>query len=287
MTGSTDDRAAPVENARPANAARGVPESPRPLPTVWLTALALFAAAAIAGLVALGNWQVERRAWKLGLIAQVAERVHAAPVAAPAAAQWAGLTRANAEYRRVRASGTFLDDRQTLVQAVTEQGGGYWVMTPLRLADGSTVLVNRGFVAEPFRARVAPAGSGTSEVVGLLRMSEPGNGLLRHNDAARDQWFSRDVAAIAARRGLDGNQVAPYFIDAAAVPPPAGADPQAWPVGGLTVTAFSNNHLGYALTWYGLALMVAAAAAYVGREEYRKRRGVRRASGPAPHDPGA
>lgn len=279
MTGSTDDRAAPVENPRNANAsnaAKGAPESPRPLPTPWLAALALFAAAAFAGLVALGNWQVERRAWKLGLIAQVAERVHAPPVAAPAPGQWAGLTRANAEYRRVRASGIFLDDRQTLVQAVTEQGGGYWVMTPLRLADGSIVLVNRGFVAEPFRARVAPAGTGPSEVVGLLRMSEPGTGLLRHNDAARDQWFSRDVAAIAAHRGL--GPVAPYFIDAVAVPPPAGADPKAWPVGGLTVTAFSNNHLGYALTWYGLALMVAAAAAYVGREEYRKRRGARAAA---------
>ncbi|MBB3006928.1 SURF1 family protein [Cupriavidus alkaliphilus] len=271
MTGSTDDRA-PVEQLRTAHANKGAPESARPLSPVWLAALALFAAAAIAGLVALGNWQVERRAWKLGLIAQVAERVHAPPVAAPAPAQWAGLTKANAEYRRVRASGTFLDDRQTLVQAVTEQGGGYWVMTPLRLADGSTVLVNRGFVAEPFRARVAPAGSGPSEVIGLLRMSEPGTGLLRHNDAARDQWFSRDVAAIAAHRGL--GQVAPYFIDAAAVPPPAGADPKAWPAGGLTVTAFTNNHLGYALTWYGLALMVAAAAAYVGREEYRKRRGA-------------
>ncbi|WP_427307798.1 SURF1 family protein [Cupriavidus sp. H39] len=282
MTGSTDDRAAPGAKPRTANAAhaaKGAPESPRPLPTIWLTALALFAAAAIAGLVALGNWQVERRAWKLGLIAQVAERVHAPPVAAPAPAQWAGLTRANAEYRRVRASGTFLDDRQTLVQAVTEQGGGYWVMTPLRLADGSTVLVNRGFVAEPFRARVVPAGGGTSEVVGLLRMSEPGTGVLRHNDAARDQWFSRDVAAIAARRGL--GEVAPYFIDAAAVPPPAGADPKAWPTGGLTVTAFTNNHLGYALTWYGLALMVAAAAAYVGREEYRKRR-ASRAAAPGP-----
>ncbi|NUO86643.1 MAG: SURF1 family protein [Cupriavidus sp.] len=274
MTGSTDDRA-PVENARTANATKGALESRRPLSPVWLTALALLAAAAIAGLVSLGNWQVERRAWKLGLIAQVAERVHAAPVAPPAPAQWAGLTKANAEYRRVRASGTFLDERQTLVQAVTEQGGGYWVMTPLRLADGSTVLVNRGFVAEPYRARVAPAGSGPSEVVGLLRMSEPGTGLLRHNDAARDQWFSRDVAAIAARRGLATDRVAPYFIDAAAVPPPAGADPKAWPVGGLTVTTFTNNHLGYALTWYGLALMVAAAAAYVGREEYRKRRARR------------
>ncbi|RDK05642.1 SURF1 family protein [Cupriavidus lacunae] len=266
MTGSTQDRPAPVKSARPETAR---PETARPLSPAWLAILGIFAAAAIAGLVALGNWQIERRAWKLGLIAQVAERVHAPPVAAPAPAAWPALNMATGEYRRIHASGTFADDKQTLVQAVTELGGGYWVVTPLRMADGSTVLVNRGFVTEPFRGRVAPAAGATSEVVGLLRMSEPGTGFLRHNDAAHDQWFSRDVLAIAARRGLD--HVAPYFIDAEAVPPPAGADPQAWPVGGLTVTVFTNNHLSYALTWYGLALMVAAAAAYLGREEYRKR----------------
>lgn len=274
MTGSTQDRPAPVKTPRPESAR---PESARPLSPAWLAILGIFAAAAIAGLVALGNWQIERRAWKLGLIAQVAERIHAPPVAAPAPADWPALSKATGEYRRIRASGTFLDDKQTLVQAVTELGGGYWVVTPLRMADGSTVLVNRGFVAEPFRGLVAPAGGATSEVVGLLRMSEPGTGFLRHNDAAHDQWFSRDVPAIAARRRLD--HVAPYFIDAEAVPPPAGADPKAWPVGGLTVTVFVNNHLGYALTWYGLAIMVAAAAAYVGREEYRKRSQARRLPG--------
>lgn len=269
MTGSSQDRAAaPVESSRP-------------LSPLWLAALAIFAAAAIAGLVALGNWQIERRAWKLDLIAHVAQRVHAAPAEAPATGQWGALSKAASEYRRIRASGTFLDDKQTLVQAVTELGGGYWVVTPLRMADGSTVLVNRGFVPEPFRERTAPAGGGPSEVVGLLRMSEPGNGLLRHNDAARDQWFSRDVAAIAARRGLE--RVAPYFIDAEAVPPPAGTDPKAWPVGGLTVTVFTNNHLGYALTWYGLAIMVAAAAAYLAREEYRKRLHARQRPCTSPH----
>jgi len=257
LTGSSQDRAAPVESSRP-------------LPPVLLAILGILAVAAIAGLVALGNWQIERRAWKLDLIAHVKQRVHAPAVDAPASGQWATLNKSADEYRRIRASGTFLDDKQTLVQAVTELGGGYWVVTPLHMADGSIVLVNRGFVPEPFRDHPAPAGaSGTSEVIGLLRMSEPGTGFLRHNDATRDQWFSRDVPAIATRRGL-GN-VAPYFIDAEAVPPPAGSDPKAWPVGGLTVTVFNNNHLSYALTWYGLAIMVAAAAAYLGREEYRKR----------------
>ena len=83
-------------------------------------------------------------------------------------------------------------------------------------------------------------------VTGLLRASEPGGGFLRANDPARDRWYSRDVAAIARARGL--GEVAPFFIDADATPNPGG-----YPVGGLTVVAFRNDHLVYALTWFGLA----------------------------------
>ena len=93
-------------------------------------------------------------------------------------------------------------------------------------------------------------------MTGLLRMSEPGGAFLRVNDPASDRWFSRDVAAIAASRGLD--KVAPYFIDAERAPGESGL-----PVAGLTVIAFSNNHLVYALTWGALALMAAAGAIFV------------------------
>ena len=86
-----------------------------------------------------------------------------------------------------------------------------------------------------------PRSPGPVTVTGLLRMSEPGGAFLRANDPASDRWFSRDVAAIAASRGLD--KVAPYFIDAERAPGESGL-----PVAGLTVIAFSNNHLVYALT---------------------------------------
>lgn len=169
-------------------------------------------------------------------------------------------------YRRVRLAGTFLHDRETLVQAVTEQGGGWWVLTPIRTAQGSMILVNRGFVSPERRnpaTRQAGNPAGNVEVTGLLRMSEP-DGFLRRNDPAAGRWYSRDVAAIAAARGL--TDVAPFFIDADAAPNAGG-----WPIGGLTVVAFRNEHLVYALTWFALALMAAATVVVVGRDEWRRR----------------
>ena len=186
------------------------------------------------GFVALGVWQVERRAWKLRLIAAVDARAHAAPVTAPASAD------ADDAYRRVRVTGRFVG-RDTFVQAVTTRGPGFWVLTPLTTPQGWSVLVNRGFVPDERRtARPADEAS----VTGLLRLTEPGGGFLRANDPAAGRWYSRDVAAIARARGLA--EVAPYFIDADAGPP-------GYPVGGLTVIAFRNNHLVYALTWFALA----------------------------------
>jgi surfeit locus 1 family protein len=219
--------------------------------------------------MALGTWQVQRRAWKLDLIARVEQRVHAPATPAPGPAQWPNVTVASDEYRHVTATGTFLDGSQTLVQAVTDLGAGYWVLTPLRLADGSIVLINRGFVPADDRNRVQPgslaspsessasaSGSSalpsetrapadasavaraggdstslahTSTVTGLLRITEPRGAFLRHNNPGANKWYSRDVQAIAAARGL--THVAPYFIDAegptsdVAEPPRNGAGP--------------------------------------------------------------
>ena len=231
---------------------------------------AAFALLACVGFVALGSWQLERRSWKLDLIARVAQRVHAPAVAAPGPDRWPLISAAEDEYRHVQVTGEFLHDRETLVQATTELGSGSWVLTPLRLADGAVVLVNRGFVSSEQRAQRQRAtraasetrtSSDTTTVTGLLRMNEPAAGLLgllRRNDAAANRWYARDVRAIAAARGLV--RVAPYFIDADAdaAPRPASASATA-PAGGLTVIAFRNDHLTYALTWYALALMAGGA----------------------------
>jgi surfeit locus 1 family protein len=152
--------------------------------------LALAAVVFFSLFVALGTWQVERRTWKLDLIWRVQYRVHAPPGAPPVTAEWSRLTAANSEYRHLRLSGTFLNDSETLVQALTELGSGFWVLTPLRQADGSLILVNRGFVPPERRDRTAHgAGEPTTEatLTGLLRITEPRGSFLRANDPTHDR----------------------------------------------------------------------------------------------------
>lgn len=232
-----------------------------------LLALGLAGLAVCLALLGLGTWQVQRLAWKTDLIARVDARLAAEPVEAPGPDGWAGLSSEADAYRRVRATGTFLHDRETLVQALTALGAGFWVVTPLRRADGTVLLVNRGFVPQDRRdaaTRATGNAAGEQSVSGLLRISEPGGGFLRSNDPAGDRWFSRDVAAMAAAR-LPGERVAPYFVDADATPNAGGL-----PVGGLTVVSFRNHHLVYALTWFGLAALLTGAMIWVLRDERRR-----------------
>lgn len=234
--------------------------------------LAVVALLLVALFLGLGTWQVLRLQWKLDLIARVDARVHAPPVAPPPAARWAQVSKESDEYRRVRLAGHYLYEFTTPVQAVSELGAGFWLLTPLCTAEGRIVFINRGFIPAADnkpgsfpgrRAGADPcAGQGEqADVTGLLRISEPKGGFLRDNDPAGNRWFSRDVAALAAARGLPN--VAPYFIDAGKNQDPASAPERA--VGGLTVISFQNNHLVYALTWYALALMVGAAWWWVSR----------------------
>ncbi|MEK8030078.1 SURF1 family protein [Ideonella sp. DXS29W] len=248
--------------------------SPRSLRRLaaWSAALAL----AFAVFVALGVWQVQRLAWKEGLIARVEQHRHAKPQPAPGPDAWAHLTREADEYRRVVVEGRFDHQRSTLVTATTELGSGYWVLTPLLRKDGSWLLVNRGFVPVDRRESVVndATANGDENVIGLLRFTEPGGAFLRQNDAASGRWYSRDVGALAASLQL-GPVVAPYFIDqvaphaAAHAPAPAGA--REWPRAGMTVVQFSNNHRIYAATWFALAAMAACAFAYLVLDERRLR----------------
>lgn len=242
--------------------ARG-PRSPLTLAVIGTVIVAM-----IAGFLALGVWQVERRAWKLDLIRQVEARVHAPASPAPGPDQWAAVTRDRDQYRHVVLTGAFDHGRETLTQAVTDHGPGFWVMTPFRTDAGFIVLINRGFVPPNKRApedRAAGQVRGDQTIQGLLRITEPRGGFLRANDPASDRWRSRDVQAIAAQRGL--GDIAPYFVDADATPNPGG-----WPIGGLTVIRFPNSHLIYALTWFGLAAMVAFGGGLLVRDEARLRR---------------
>jgi len=195
----------------------------------------------------LAVWQVERRAWKLDLIARVDARVHAPPAALPKRGSWSTLNPKVIEYRRVAVAGEWLEGRDTFVDALTERGAGFWVISPLRTRDG-VLLVNRGFVPAELRETVRMRPGRRASVTGLMRLTEPGGRFLRPNEPAEERWYSRDVAAIATARGL--SNVAPFFVDA-----DESAGSGRYPIGGLTVVSFRNAHLAYALTWGGLALL--------------------------------
>lgn len=246
--------------------------------------LALAAGVMFAGFFALGTWQVMRLQWKLALIERVDQRVHGAPVPAPAMAQWPQLNAENDDYRRVQLSGVLLDGSTTQVLASLERGIGYWVVTPLCTPDGGIVMVNRGFIpagVSGWKPQPSPTAAAADACVhaqgtvvnvsGLLRMTEIA-GSLRKNEPARNYWYTRDVQAIAQARGLGQAKIAPYFVDADA-PTARAAGPVAGeqPTGGLTVISFVNNHLVYAVTWYALALMVAAATVWVIRDARKQK----------------
>ena len=228
-----------------------------------LIAPAVATVVGVALLIGLGDWQLRRLAWKEALIAAVETRAHAAPVDAPPESEWPRLDPSDYEYRRVRLTGVFDGGRQVAVfRAVSEPRGryggpGYLVMTPLTLADGATVLVDRGFVPEGQKAAAGEGlGGGETTVVGLMRASETRNWFTPSDDPVSGQWFTRDVGAIARAEGL--TRIAPFFVDA-----DASADPSALPEGGETILAFPNNHFSYALTWFGVAAaLVGVFAAY-------------------------
>ncbi|WP_127089264.1 SURF1 family protein [Aquabacter cavernae] len=217
-------------------------------------------------LVGLGTWQMERLAWKTELVAQVRARTSERPIPAPPPREWPDIDRAQDEYLPVTASGRFDHGRETLIYTVLSdpkgpfKGPGYLVITPLMQADGSAILVNRGFVPEDRRnptTRAAGQVEGPVTVTGLLRLPEEANWFVPDNAPERNAWFRRDPEEIGRARGLA--RVAPFTIDADGTPNPGGL-----PQGGETRLSFPNKHLEYALTWYGLAVtLVGVYVAFV------------------------
>jgi surfeit locus 1 family protein len=234
----------------------------------------IFALVGIVILCALGTWQLQRLAWKEALIARVEARAEAEPVSAPGPADWVGLAAGWLDYRPVRVTGGFRHaDEAHVFTSIGDPAGryggaGYWVMTPLVTADGWFVVVNRGFVPEDRKAASTRPGSappGQVTVTGLARPPETGNAFTPHDDPARNIWFRRDPAAIAAAAGLPADRVAPYTIDAAFDP----ALPEGLPQGGETRLIFPNDHLQYALTWFGLAAALAGVFVVFARSRLR------------------
>jgi surfeit locus 1 family protein len=219
---------------------------------------ALFALVALVTFIGLGTWQVQRRAWKESLIATLEQRLSASAVDLPPRERWARLEPAHDEFHRVKFSAAFVSGAEALVYASGSalrsdvSGPGYWVFAPARLAAGGLVVVNRGFVPEGRQdpaTRAAGEITGNADLVGVMRWPEPRGTFSPKEEPGRNLWFVRDPVAIASAKGW--GEVAPFFIELES-PQPPGALPRA---GALKVN-LRNEHLQYAITWYGLALVV-------------------------------
>jgi surfeit locus 1 family protein len=223
----------------------------------WL-GLAVPALGALAVLIALGTWQLERKVWKEALIDTLTRRLAAPPVDLPVQAAWPALTRAGDEFRRVRFLAEFDHAQEALVYATGSafrsdvSGPGYWVFTPARLADGGMVMVNRGFVPEGRQdasSRERGQVAGKISIIGALRWPEVRPFFTPGDDPVRNLWFARDHLAIAAAKGLGA--IAPFYVEMEG-PLPPGNMPHSSP---LKIN-LRNDHLQYALTWYALAVVL-------------------------------
>ncbi|MEM6665879.1 MAG: SURF1 family protein [Pseudomonadota bacterium] len=207
---------------------------------------------AFAILMGLGTWQLQRLAWKEGLLSLIEARISATPLSV---FQVEGLANADEDirYTRVTVSGQYDHDREQHLFQTSDGGPGWHVYTPLTLEGGRVVLVNRGFVPLDLKAQASRPESlveGLITVTGLARVQGRDGWFTPENDQDANEWYWRDIPALYA--AAYGNQLLenpfPFIIDAE-----TGGDPGDVPDDGATIIDISNRHFGYALTWYGLA----------------------------------
>lgn len=210
--------------------------------------------------VLLGNWQMQRLAEKEALVVTVDARLTASPVPVPPAAEWPTLDPQSLAYQPVELTGTYRYTQTvtvftSLADAKGQYAGpGYWVVTPFELVGGGTVFINRGFVPQDYQEAAALGDlhgddPGPVTISGILRSAEaPGFMTPEPDMSNRIEWV-RDPQRLAAMVDPELAPIAPFYVDLPAGP--AGELPQA----GETVVSFPNSHFGYALTWYGFAIV--------------------------------
>jgi len=225
----------------------------KPLP--WL--LTVLALVALAILLALGTWQVRRLAWKEALIATIDARIASAPKPLTEI-EAMNASGGDIDYQPVQATGAFLHAKEQFFFATHDGQSGWFVYTPLALGDGRAVFVNRGFV--PYDRKDATTRgegqvAGQVTVDGLARSApaEKPSSILPDNEPAKNVYYWKDLRAMTGQAGLEAARILPFFIDAG-----KSANPGGLPVGGVTIVSLPNNHLQYAVTWYGLAAALAA-----------------------------
>jgi cytochrome oxidase assembly protein ShyY1 len=230
---------------------------------------AVFTLVMVAIFIGLGVWQLQRRVEKHALIAALTERLAAAPGALPQPSQWNALTPASDEFRRVSFAATYEPRPDAMVyssgSAVREDvsGPGTWAFMPARLPTGETVVINTGFVQNTMQDREqqdrAVARLIANEPVtltGYIRFPEAAGPLTPSENIAKRLWFTRDHLAMARALGWgqEGREVAPFYVDLDQ-PVPASGVPKPGPL----EVHLKDDHLQYAMTWFGLAGAVVIA----------------------------
>jgi surfeit locus 1 family protein len=219
----------------------------------------VFAVVGIIILIGLGIWQLDRKTWKENLIANVTQRFARTPQDLPPRASWPQLAQDGNEYARVAFPAEFLEGQEALVYTAGSpfrpdvKGPGYWVFAPAQLAGGSIVVINRGFVPLERRdpaTRAEGTPHGIVEIVGIMRWPETRGLFTPADEPANSVWYLRDPKAIAAAKKW--LTVAPFYIDQESPVPPGGL-----PLPAKLDVQLADNHLQYAITWFGLALALA------------------------------
>jgi len=217
----------------------------------------VFTVVSVAILIGLGVWQLERKVWKENLIATMTARLDRAPEALPLRARWPQLKPRDDEFARVTFPAAFQPGREALVYSAGSalradvKGAGYFVFAPARLSDGSTIVVDRGFVPLGRKDAATSAPSGSLSIVGVLRWPETPGLFTPAADSKGNVWYLRDIKAMADARHW--GEVAPFYVEQEQPAPPGGL-----PRPGKLVVNLPNNHLQYAITWFGLALGLTA-----------------------------
>ena len=212
--------------------------------------------AGLAILLTLGTWQVKRLAWKEGLIASIETRMASAPLPLAEIEAKFNADR-DIDYFPVRLEGAAVNAGEQYFLSTHDGQSGWNVYAPLKLNDGRIVMLNRGFVPYDLRDPAKRPGSqpgGRQTITGLARnpLAAKPSSIVPDNDPKSNTWYWKDLSGMAANAGIDASKLVPFFVDDW-----TDKEKGALPVTKTTIVELPNNHLQYAITWYGLALALA------------------------------
>ena len=190
-------------------------------------------------LVSLGHWQVQRLAWKQEILAEIDGRIAAAPIEIPTA-----VSEENDRFLSVRGEGRILDEELHVLASSKQTGAIYRVISPFEMSDGRRIMVDRGWIKPD--QKDTPRVAMFAEIEGNLHWPKEIDSYTPENDVAGNIWFARDVPQMA-----EALNAAPILV---VLSKTSETDPAVTPMP-VTSAGIPNDHLNYAVTWYGLALV--------------------------------